>query len=392
MPIVPVLFADPTSPFYLLPSNISLDQAYIILGIVLALFPICQFFTAPLFGQLSDKFGRKKLLILAISGTVLAYLIFALAVATKNLPLIFISRILSGLFGGNISVAMAAIADVTKPENRAKNFGMIGAAFGLGSVIGPFIGGKLSDPSVVSWFSSSTPFWFTAILALCNLLFLIFMFPETNQQKRHDLKIQWGKAVHNILHIYSLKDFRAIFSTLFLFDAAFTFYATFMSVYLINKFGFTQGNIGDFFMYTGVWVIITQLLIVRKISDWFKDYQVLKITFFVMAVAIFAYLFAQNVWQLLLVAPFLMISTGLARAFINALVSRLSGANVQGEVLGVSSSVSFFAQALPPILSGFIAAEIAPEAPLYIASAVMVLAGIAFNILYKLPPKAVVIK
>lgn len=145
-------------------------------------------------------------------------------------------------------------------------------------------------------------------------------------------------------------------------------------------------------MYTGAWIVITQLLIIRKISVWFKDYQVLKIAFFIMALALLFYLLADTTIHLLIISPFLMISVGLARAFINALVSRSAGANVQGEVMGVSSSVSFLAQSLPPIISGFIAAEIAPQAPLYFAAAILIIAGIVFNASYKPPTKLVITK
>lgn len=392
MPILPTLLADPQSPFYLLPATFTIKQAYLVLGTLLAIFPICQFFTAPIFGQMSDKFGRKRLLIVTLAGTFLSYILFATAVGTKNLPLLFFSRIFSGLTGGNIGIALAAIADVTKPENRAKNFGLIGAAFGLGSVFGPFIGGKLSDPTVISWFTSSTPFWFTALLSLINLVLLIFIFPETNQQKRTDLKVNWSQALHNIIHVYGLKAFRPIFSTLFLFDAGFGFYATFMSVYLINRFGFTQGDIGDFFMFTGLWIVVTQLVIIRKVSVWFKDYQVLRITFFTMGAALLFYLLAKTPWHLMLIAPFLMISLGLSRSFINALVSRSAGATIQGEVMGIASSVSFSAQALPPIISGLIAAEIAPQAPIYVASAILILAGLVFRLSYKPVAKPVIVK
>jgi MFS transporter, DHA1 family, tetracycline resistance protein len=383
MPIIPILLADPSSPFYILPAGSSSQQGYIILGFLLAVFPICQFFTAPIFGQLSDKLGRKKLLLIAISGIFISYIIFALAVTAKNLPLMFFSRIIGGIMGGNIGIAMAAIADVTVPKDRAKAFGLIGASFGLGGIIGPFLGGKLSDPSLVRWFTSATPFWFAAALTFANILMVIFLFPETLLQRRFDLKVRWNKAIHNIFHIWELTDFRAIFGTLFLYDTAFTFYVTFMSVFLINRFGFHQGQIANFFAYTGIWVILTQTIIVRIVSRFFADHNVLKVVFFTMGIAQLLYILSNQVWQLFIVAPISIISVGLARAFINSLISKSAGPKVQGETLGVASSVSFLGQSIPPILSGFIAAEFFPTAPLYVAAVFSVLAGIAFIAFYR---------
>jgi MFS transporter, DHA1 family, tetracycline resistance protein len=387
MPIIPILLADPTSPFFLLPKSFSVTQGYVLMGFLLAVFPICQFFTAPVLGQLSDKYGRKKLLLPAIIGVFFSYIVFAVAVMTKNLPLMFVSRIISGIMGGSVGIAMAAIADVTKPEERAKAFGLIGMSFGLGGIIGPFLGGKLSDPTLVSWFTSATPFWFAAILTLINIILIISFFPETHTNKRFDLRIHWNKAMHNILHVWAMKNFRAIFATLFLYDTGFTFYVTFMSVFLINRFGFHQGNIADFFAYTGVWVILTQTLTVRKISDLFKDHQVLKVVFFAMALAMFMYTLASKSWHLLIIAPISITSVGLARAFINSLISKSVGADIQGETLGIASSISFLGQAIPPILSGLVAAKIAPQAPLYIAAITCLLAGLAFNALYHSPEK-----
>lgn len=383
IPIIPLLLANPHSAFYLLPKSFTLQQGYILLGFLSAVFPIGQFIATPILGQLSDKFGRKNLLAFSLFGTCISYLIFALGIYTRSLPLLFFSRFFDGLTGGNISVAMASIADISLPQNRAKNFGLIGAAFGFGFIIGPFLGGKLSDPSLVSWFNALTPFLFAAALSFVNVLSVMFFFPETLKIKSHDLKIKWSKSLNNIMHAYSMKELRVLFLTNFLFQAGFSFFVTFFSVYLINKFAFNQGNIGDFFAYVGIWVALTQAIITRKLSGKFKEADILKVALFGTAAMLVVYIFPTAAWQFLFVVPFFAIFNGLAQANSSGLVSRSVDWTIQGEILGVNASVQALAQSIPPILSGFIAARLSPESPIIVASAVIFLAAVVFFFFYK---------
>src|SRR3989338_6853794 len=149
IPIVPLLLADPSSSFYILPEGASIQTGYILLGLITAIFPLMQLFATSILGQFSDKIGRRPILMNTLFLTSFSYLLFAIGIATRNIPLLFFSRALAGISSGNLSVAQAAIADITKPSDRARNFGFIGAAFGLGFIIGPFLGGKLSDPTVL---------------------------------------------------------------------------------------------------------------------------------------------------------------------------------------------------------------------------------------------------
>lgn len=124
IPVVPILLAGPRSPFYLLPVGYTIQTGYILLGWLVAIYPLCQFLAAPILGQLSDRYGRRKLLGISVTGTCISYIIFALGIVTRNIPLLFLARGFDGVTGGNIPVAQAVIADITPPEQRAKNFGL----------------------------------------------------------------------------------------------------------------------------------------------------------------------------------------------------------------------------------------------------------------------------
>lgn len=383
IPVIPQLLANPASEYYLLPAGWTLQQGFILLGILTAVFSIGQFLATPILGQLSDRYGRKKLLAISLFGTCLSYIIFAYGIMTGNLVLLFLSRLLDGATGGNISIAQAAIADVTTPEKRARNFGLIGAAFGLGFVIGPFLGGKLSDPSVVPWFNATTPFIFAAILSFINVISIILFFPETLKIKNTTLKINWSRSILNIYHATVDKKLRVLFGTVFLFTAGFTFFTTFFSVFLIERFQFTQGNIGDFFAYVGLWVAFTQAVITGRVSAKYPAYKIIRWGILAAGIATFLFFLPQYWWQLLLIVPIFAIGNGLMQANITALISQSADADVQGEVLGINSSVSALAMAIPPILSGFIAASLTSTAPIFVGGAVVMLSAAFFWFFYK---------
>lgn len=383
IPIIPQLLANPASEFFLLPKGQSIQQGYILLGFLLASYSIAQFLGAPILGQLSDKYGRKKILAICLAGTSISYVVFAFGILTRNIPLLFLSRSFAGLTGGSISVAQASIADFTAPQDRAKNFGLMGAAFGLGFIIGPYLGGKLSDPSFVSWFNPATPFWFAAILAFLNFLSLLFIFPETNKNIKHGLAIAWNKSVLNIWHAMTHPQLSELFIVVFLFNAGFTFFTTFFAVFLINKFQFTQGNIGNFFAYIGIWVAFTQAVLVRKLAAKFTEIQMVRIGLIGTGISVFLFFLPHVWWQLLLVVPVLAISNGLTFANITALISKSVGPEVQGEILGINSSVAALAMSIPPILSGFIAADLGANTPIYIAGIVLLIGAGFFWFFYR---------
>lgn len=362
LPVIPQLLANPHSAYYLLPAGWTFKGGLILLGWLTAIYPLMQFISTPILGQLSDRYGRKPVLAFSLVGTAIGYVLFAIGILTHNLPLLFFSRALDGITGGNLSVAQAVIADVTPPEHRTKNFAKIGAAFGIGFVLGPYIGAKLSSPNASffglfhtpHWFSPTTPFWFTAILSAINVLLVLFILPETHKHIRK-VKIKATQALTNIVKAASYPGLRTVFLSLFLFWAGFAFFQTFFQVLLINKLGFSASNIGDFFAYIGIWIAITQVLITPLTAKRFKSYQVLRFSLFGVGLGLLGNLWASNTTQLLMITPLFAIFIGQTIANSTSLVSTSVGAEIQGEVLGINSSVQALAQALPAIASGYLA-------------------------------------
>ncbi len=383
IPIIPLLVASPSSPFYLLPKGFTVNQGYILLGLLTAVYPLMQFFANPILGQLSDKIGRKKLLAFSILGNSFSYALFATGIHMVSLPLLFIARGLAGISGGNVAIAQAAIADVTTPQDRVKNFGLMGAAFGLGFIVGPFLGGKLADPTVVSWFNATTPFWFAAVLALLNGISIIFLFPETLKVKSAHLKLNLAQSVKNIMRAYTEKHMRILFATSFFLWSGFSFFVTFFAVFLINRFHFNQSQIGNLFAYFGLWIVITQGFLVQRVGKIFKEYQVLRVTFILMGISILLYFLPKVGWQLFIVAPFFSIANGLIQANLPGLISRSADASIQGEILGINSSLQALAQAIFPLVSGVVAAKLSPDDTLIIAAVLMIATGLFFNLFYK---------
>jgi len=377
IPVIPQLLANPASPEFLLPEGMTIDQGYIMLGLLLASYPLAQFFAAPILGQLSDRFGRRPVLIISLIGTAIGYAFFAVGILLQSIPILFAARILDGITGGNLSVAQAAVADVTTPENRSKNFGFIGAAFGLGFVLGPFIGGKLADASLVSWFNAATPFWFAAILSIINVICIIFLLKETNQHRTNQ-PLRWNQSIHDIVKAFSMEKLRSLFLVGFLYQTGFSFFVAFFSVFLIARYQFKESEIGNLFAYVGIWIAITQAGLTPRVAKFWDERKVLSFSFMGTGFAVLLYLL-PGPWTIMLVTvPLFAVVNGLTQANYMGLLSRSAGAEVQGEILGLNTSVAALSQALPPIVSGFIAANTFPEAPIIVAGVIMILAGAVF--------------
>jgi MFS transporter, DHA1 family, tetracycline resistance protein len=378
VPVIPLLLADPNSPYFLLPQNFSLAAGYVLLGLLTATFSFMQFLAAPVLGQLSDRWGRKRIIAISLSGTTISYFIFAVGIVTRNIPLLFFSRAFDGITAGSIAASQAAIADITPPEKRVKNYGWMSAAFGLGLIAGPLIGGRLSDPTLVSWFNAATPFWFAGTLSFLNVLSIILFFPETLKVPITLAKVRLFRSINNVVKAFSLRKFKSVFLTVFLYTSGFAFFVTFFSVFLIDKFSFNQRNIGDTFAYLGIWGIITQAVIVGLVAKILNEYRVIKIGTLASGLAILLFFLPLSWPMLLFLIPLFAIFNGLTGTNVTALLSKLASVKTQGRIMGINASVQALSFALPPILSGWIAAGINPSASIAVAAVVVIFSGLFF--------------
>lgn len=349
IPVLAPLFLSPTSP--LAHPGWTFGEQALLIGLLAACYPFAQFFGAPYLGALSDRIGRKPVLLLSLAGTLVGYVFFALAIKWGAVWLLFLSRTLDGFTGGNTSTAQSAAADVSTKENKTRNFGMLDMAYGLGFILGPYIGGKLANPDVVSWFNPATPFWFAAALCFLNIILVAVRFEETLKQTMpRPMTLLAG--FYNLRAALKLENLRTIFIVVFLFMFGFNFYAQFFQVLLIQKFGYTETSIGEMFAYVGLWLAFTQGIANRFISRRWKPHQVLPFTLMLLALTLISLMLPREAWVLYLIAPAMAFALGLSQPNSTTIISNLADEHSQGEILGINQSISALAMAIPPIIAG----------------------------------------
>jgi MFS transporter, DHA1 family, tetracycline resistance protein len=382
---IPVLATALLDPSVGLAPGASHDMRNILYGLLVAIFPLAQFFGAPILGAMSDRHGRRGLLMLSIFGTMLSYVLFAVGLMLQNITLLFASRALAGFSGGNLSIANSVIADVSDPTSRARNFGLIGMAFGLGFILGPFLGGKLSDPGVASWFTFATPFWFAAFLSMLNVFSVWKFLPETLKTRRSSA-IDALTGLRNIRKALSLGSLRTVLLVIFIWTLGINFFFQFYQVFLIGKFHFDQGDIGNLFGFIGICIALVQGILTRPLSKHFAPDRILRVTLLGLAASIPLLLIPDKVWSLYLFNGLIAVWNGLTFPNVTALVSNMAGKESQGEALGISQSVQSLGTIVPPLLGGFLA-NISISLPLIVGSASVFLAWLVFMIAFKALPR-----
>ena len=338
----------PVLPFYA--EGTAFNATPRTVGLLFASYSIMQLIFSPVLGGLSDKLGRRPVLLLSIIGTGIGFLVLGFA---KTIFMLFVGRILDGITGGNISTAQAYIADITTEENRAKGMGLIGAAFGLGFIFGPAIGGILSGWGI------QVPFIFAAVLCFANAVLLYFTLPETVTPD-HPAKnsAARGRGLRQVM--LSLKHPRLAFVLViyFLFIVAFSIMTTSFSLYTMFRFGYDAQHTGYLFAYVGLIAVIIQGGLIGRLVKRFGELPLVIVGALCFAISLFAVPFvgpaAGGLAALLVGGGVFSMGNSLATPALTSLASKSAGPAQQGIVLGVTQSTASLARAVGPSLAAIL--------------------------------------
>ena len=337
----------PLLPFY----AEQLGASATTVGLLVSTFAICQLVGGPILGRLSDQFGRRPLLLVSQAGTLIGFIILAYA---NNLWLLFISRVIDGFTAGNISLAQAYIADVTKPEERTRSFAIIGIAFGLGFLIGPAISGFLSQ------FGYIYPVAVAIVLSCASIAATYFLLPATTitvdpSGNRRLGVLQWGEYVayfrQPVLKTLLWQFFLFIFS-FSMFMSGFPLFAERRYTWKGKAFGPTE--VGYVYAYVGTLGIILQGGLIPRFARMWGDWKLVRGGFFFSAIGFALLGFTFNIPELLGAAAVVTFATGVIRPAATSLITQVTARTEQGSVLGLTQSLQSVASIIAPFVAGLL--------------------------------------
>jgi len=310
-------------------------------GLLTFAYAIMQFICAPIVGNLSDKYGRRPVLLLSLLGFGIDYIFLSMA---PTIWWLFVGRLIAGLFGASFTTATAYIADISTPENRAKNFGMIGAAFGLGFIIGPGIGGLLGE------FGPRVPFMAAAILTFLNLIYGYFVLPES-LAKEHRRPFEWKRA-NPLGSLLQLKKYKGvgglIVSLIFVYIAGHAVQSTW-TFFNIEKFQWSNTLMGISLTVIGLLIAIVQGGLIRYINPKLGDEKSIYVGLGLYSLGLFLFSFATEGWMMFVfLIPYCL--GGIAGPALQSIISGNVPRNEQGELQGALTSLMSATSIVGPLL------------------------------------------
>lgn len=329
----------PVLPLYAEGSRIGATPAQ--LAWIVGIYSLLQLVCAPLFGKLSDRIGRKPVLVVSILGTAVGFVVLG---AATTVWMLILGRIIDGASGGNISTAMACIADVTTKENRSRNMGLVGAAFGLGFMLGPAIGGVLSKH-----FNLATPFYFAAGLALLNALLVWLRLPETLTAESR-ARAKERATVGEVFHGGRAGMITAILASQLAAVTGFSIMTALFALYCEKRFGYDTAQVGYILAYVGLLGVLFQGGLLRRLLKKPIEKELAVIGAVVLALSMAALPFTHTLGVLLVVCFGISLGNSFVTPTLNGLASRSTDAHCQGRLLGLMQSAGSLGRFLGPMV------------------------------------------
>lgn len=317
----------------------------LVIGLLTASFSVAQFVATPVLGSLSDRYGRRPVLLVCVFGTAVGYLIFGLA---GSLVVLFLSRVVAGATGGVISTAQAYIADVSPPEDRTKNFGLLGAAFGLGFIFGPAIGGLLAR------YDLNLPVYFAAAIALLNTVLGFFTLKESlPPEQRRPLVAKDFNPFGQLGRLFATREIQGLLIGFFLFNFAFSGFTSVFALSLRDRFGWGPDLAAGVFAFIGVVAALVQGGLIRKLLPVYGEARLSVWGLGLVAVAFGLTAIVPGGILLYLSQGIMAAGVGLATPALRGLISNRTAASEQGRVLGGAAAVVSLTQILGPTAAGW---------------------------------------
>lgn len=332
----------PLLPFYA--KQFGADEA--VIGMLMASNSLAQFIFNPIWGRLSDKYGRRPIILTSVMGSVIAYFLFGFA---GSLTMLFVSRILSGIGGATIGVAQSCVSDLTTKENRAKTLGLLGAFFGLGFIFGPLTTGLLSYMGA----SHSVPGYVASFLSLINFIMVFIFLPESNKKtskEKKEQKFDW--VGFKVL----MKEYEMILLFLMQFITMLSMSNLFAtcSLFLEQRFGYSEKESAFVFAYFGVCTVVVQGFLVGKLTNRYSEAKLLVLASISMTVGLGLMPFMPEIYSLCLITTLIFFGNSLMNPCLTSLITQKTKSSLTGITLGVSQSLGSFARIFGPIWGGYI--------------------------------------